>query len=276
MTAVPTGSGSVVGRRILVTGAGTGIGRAIALGLARAGAQVALHFHVSEAGAKSAVAELQSEGREAALVSGDLASPEETRKFVADAADSLGGLDVLVNNAGLTVTGSFESTSAETFERLFRTNVEGPYVAIQAALPHLQASADPSVVITASPHAAAGFPGFSAYAASKGALVALTRQLAVELGPRRIRVNCVSPGMIEVEATRAYPGYSRSESAGRVPLGRMGVPEDLVGTAIYLVSAASAYVTGQVITVDGGVSARMGLHWPEVEAASMGEEALSR
>lgn len=273
MTAAPLAFGSIVDRRVLVTGAGTGIGRALALGLARAGAKVALHFHTSEDGATSAVAELRGEGFDAFVVSADLASPKETRTMVGAAAKALGGLDVLVNNAGLTVTGSFESTPVETLERLFRTNVEGTYVAIQAALPHFQEDADSSVVITGSPHAASGFPGFSAYAATKGALVALTRQLAIELAPRRIRVNCVSPGMIEVEATRAYPGYSRTGSAVKVPLGRMGLPEDLVGTAIYLASAASTFVTGQVITVDGGVGSRMGLHWPEVEASSMGTEA---
>jgi NAD(P)-dependent dehydrogenase (short-subunit alcohol dehydrogenase family) len=263
-------SNSIVGRKILVTGAGTGIGRAVALGLARAGANVALHFHEAEAGARSAQDELRAEGLDAALVSGDLASPEQTRSMVAAAADALGGLDVLVNNAGLTMTAAFESTPAQMFERLFRTNVEGTYVAIQAALPYLEAATDPSVVTTTSGHGAAGFPGFSAYAATKGAIVALTRQLAVELGPKGIRVNCVGPGMIEVEATRAYPGYSRAQSATKVPIGRMGLPEDLVGTVIYLASRASAFVTGQVIFVDGGISSRMGLHWPEVEADAMG------
>ena len=267
--------GSMAGRRVLVTGAGTGIGRALALGLARAGANVAIHFHESEAGAASALAELRTEGLDAALVSGDLASPDETRRMVGAAADALGGLDVLVNNAGLTLTASFESTPAEMFERLFRTNVEGTYVAIQAALPHLMASTDASVVTTTSGHGVAGFPGYSAYAATKGALVALTRQLAIELGPKRIRVNCVGPGMIEVEATRAHPGYSREGSATKVPIGRIGLPEDVVGTVIYLASSASAFVTGQVIFVDGGVSSRMGLHWPEVEAQAMGVEDSS-
>ncbi len=232
------------GRRALVTGAGTGIGQGIARELAQQGASVAIHYAHSGEGAREVCMEITSAGGRAMVLRGDLARVADCRRVVDEAAAELGGLDVLVNNSGVTKSGD--------------PHVRAAYFCAQQATPHLERRGG-SIVSVSSIHGGAGFPGHAAYAATKGALNAFTRALAVDLAPKKIRVNAVAPGFIETPRYFQMPGYSSERTARRVPWGRMGEPVDVARVVAFLVSAAADYVTGQLLYVDGGINARMGI-----------------
>ncbi|TMC28708.1 MAG: 3-oxoacyl-ACP reductase FabG [Chloroflexi bacterium] len=253
------------GRRALVTGSGTGIGHGIARELARQGADVAIHYAHSADGAESLRAEIQEVGRRVAVLPADLSQPRACRRLVDDTVAALGGLEILVNNSGITLTRDPASLTDAEYDELFGVNVRAAYVCSQQAVPHL-ARRGGAIVNVSSIHGGAGFPGHAAYAATKGALNAFTRALAIDLAPKRIRVNAVAPGLIEVPRYFDMPGYSREQTAARVPWGRMGEPADVARVVAFLVSPAADYVTGQLLYVDGGINARMGLVWEEAEA----------
>src|SRR5881396_2824448 len=242
------------GRRALVTGSGTGIGHGIARELARQGADVA----------ESLRAEIQEVGRRVAVLPADLSQPRACRRLVDDTVAALGGLEILVNNSGITLTRDPASLTDAEYDELFGVNVRAAYVCSQRAVPHL-ARRGGAIVNVSSIHGGAGFPGHAAYAATKGALNAFTRALAIDLAPKRIRVNAVAPGLIEVSRYFEMPGYSSERTARRVPWGRMGEPADVARVVAFLVSPAADYVTGQLLYVDGGINARMGLVWDEAE-----------
>jgi glucose 1-dehydrogenase len=265
MSEDPTSPGVLAGRRALVTGAGVGIGRAVGLALASAGAHVVFHAHTHEDGARTAAAEAASSGSNSLALPADLSKADEVGDLVDRAVSHLSGLDILVNNAGFTVTTNFATMDLETYDRLFAVNVRAMFLAIQRALPQLIASEHASVVNMTSPHGVSGFPGFTGYAATKGAIIAMSRQLAIELAPHRIRVNAVGPGFIEVPRYWDLKGYDPAIGKQVVPLGRVGYPEDIAGAVVYLASDAASYVTGQVLFVDGGSTARMGFFWPDLE-----------
>lgn len=253
---------ALAGRLALVTGAGGGIGQGIARELARQGAAVAIHYATSAHGANETCREIVSGGGVARTVHGDLARVADCRRVVDEAAAALGGLDILVNNSGITRTREPERLSDAEYDELFDVNVRAAYVCAQQAIPHLERRGG-AIVSVSSIHGGGGFPGHAAYAATKGALNAFTRALAIDLAPRRIRVNAVAPGLIEVPRYFEMPGYSRERTGRRVPWGRMGEPADVARVVAFLVSDAADYVTGQLLYVDGGINARMGLEWEE-------------
>lgn len=257
-------SRALEGRRALVTGAGAGIGQGIARELARQGAAVAIHYAHSATGAQELCAEIRSAGGQAVVIAADLARVADCRQVVAEAAAKLGGLDVLVNNSGVTKTRDPLALTDAEYDELFDVNVRAAYFCAQQAVPHLERRGG-AIMNVSSVHGGAGFPGHAAYAATKGALNAFTRALAIDLAPRRIRVNAVAPGLIEVPRYFEMPGYSSERTARRVPWGRMGAPADVAGVVAFLVSPAADYVTGQLLYVDGGINARMGLVWEEAE-----------
>ncbi|MGE3798586.1 MAG: SDR family NAD(P)-dependent oxidoreductase [Thermomicrobiales bacterium] len=250
----------LAGRKALVTGAGIGIGRGIALELARQGAAVVLHFAASRDGGEEAAAKIQGAGGIAGTVGGDLRRASECARVVDEAAAFLGGLDILVNNAGVTRSQSIEETTETLFDEMFDLNIKGYFFCAQRALEYLPEGTGSILNIT-SVHGAGGFPNHTGYAATKGAVVMFTKSLAIELASRGIRVNAIGPGVVEVPRYALMPYYTRETGNRSVPLGRVGTPEDIGKAAAFLVSDDASWVTGDVMFVDGGTTARMGLFW---------------
>jgi len=264
---------SLEGKCILVTGAGTGIGLGVALEVASQGADVALHYSTSGDSAHEAVAQIQSMGRRAVAVQGDLRTVAACRDVVETAVAFLGGLDGLVNNAGITATVGFLDVTEEQFGRILNVNFRGQFFCAQQAVPHMIARgrelskrypdrkwAGASIVNMSSVHGLAGCAGHSIYAGTKGAIIAFSRELAIELCPAHIRVNVLVPGTIEVPSYfRIDPSYSRELGNSGVPWGRVGLPEDVGYLASYLLSDAAEFMTGSVLAFDGGLTAKMAL-----------------
>jgi len=262
----------LAGKLLLVTGAGAGIGQGIALEVARQGADVALHYYGdTAAGAQTLAAQIQALGQRAVVVEGDLRRVADCQRVVAEAAAGLGGLDGLVNNAGVVATQPFEASDEALFDRVYAVNIRGGFFCAQHALPHLQARgaaaraagrrwAGGSIVNISSVHGQAGFSGHAVYAGTKGAVNAWTRELAVELCATHVRVNAVAPGSIEVPwYWQANPGYTRAQGDGQVPWGRVGLPADVAYATAFLLSDAAEFITGQVLCVDGGLTAKLAI-----------------
>jgi NAD(P)-dependent dehydrogenase (short-subunit alcohol dehydrogenase family) len=267
------------GKLVIVTGAGTGIGRGVALQLAQQGADVALTYASSAKGALEAVEEIKGMGRRAIAIQGDLSHVEDCRRVVDEGAAFLGGLDGIVNNAGITFTLDFLEVTEEQFNRIYFTNIRGEFFCCQQAVRHMIARgkelrqkypdkvwAGGSIVNMSSVHGIAGFPGHSVYAGTKGAINAFSRELAVELCPAHIRVNVLAPGSIEVPSYfKADPNYTREVGNSMVPWGRIGLPEDVGYLAAFLISDASEFMTGHVLYFDGGLTAKMAIPYKAPE-----------
>jgi NAD(P)-dependent dehydrogenase (short-subunit alcohol dehydrogenase family) len=248
-------------KRVLVTGAGTGIGRGIALAFSAAGASVALHYSHSSKGAESAVEEILAAGGKAAAFKADFSQVEPLQAMAAEVVSFLGGVDVLINNAGISMTQPIEKTTVEQFDLLYAVNVRAPYFLSQALLPELEQSRG-VIINLSSIHALEGYPQHSVYAGTRGAILAFTRELAIELGPRGVRVLGIAPGAVPVP--NHFHGMSDTEIAeatracgDKIPCGFAGTPEDIGNVAVFLASEASRYIVGQTLIVDGGTTSWM-------------------
>jgi 3-oxoacyl-[acyl-carrier protein] reductase len=243
------------GKVALVTGGGRDIGRAISLALAEAGASVAINYHSSSAAAQKVVDEIKAKGGKAIAIGADVSKAEEAERLVAETCAAFGDrIDVLVNNAGgLIARKKLEEMDAAFWDQVLGLNLRSVFLVTKAASPHL---AEGGAIVNLSSLAArdGGGGGALAYSAAKGAVLTLTRGLSKELGARRIRVNCVSPGMIDTTFHDTFTSPEvRKAVAGRTSVGREGTPEDVANAVLFLASDASAYITGESIEINGGI-----------------------
>lgn len=247
--------GLLEGKTVLVTGGSAGIGRAVAIGAARQGADVAINDLHDDAAAASCVAEIEALGRRAVAIAGDVADPESAARFVEGATNALGGVDVFVSNAGICPFHAFLDMPVETFERTMRVNLHGAYFMVQAAARQMVAQGRGGAIIAVSSISAlVGGEYQTHYTPTKAGVHSLMQSTAIALGRHGIRCNSVLPGTIltDINKDDLADSAKRERMAARVPLGRLGEPEDLVGPVIFLASNMARYVTGAALLVDGG------------------------
>ncbi len=247
----------LAGKRALITGGASGIGRATALLFAREGAAVSV-VDLDEEGGRSVTRMIEEEGGRAIFVRADVTRASECRDAVERTVSSLGGLDILFNNAGIIRRATVVELAEEEWDQVMAVNVKSMFLFSRYAIP-LMAQAGGGVIInTSSGWGLVGGPRAAAYCASKGAVVLLTKAMAIDHGPQNIRVNCICPGdtdtpLLEDEARQlGQPVQRFLEEATDRPLRRIGTPEDIAQAALYLASDASSYVTGTALVVDGG------------------------
>jgi NAD(P)-dependent dehydrogenase (short-subunit alcohol dehydrogenase family) len=256
--------GRLAGKKALVTGSGTGIGREVALEFARQGADVALHYSHSSAGAESAAAEICSAGRRAAVFQADFDCLDEVLQLADRAIGFLGQVDCLVNNAGITFNKPFLRVTPEQFDRLYHVNMRAQFFLTQRVARNMLEHGGGAVCNLTSIHGLQGAPEHSVYAGTKGAIIAYTRTLAVELAHRGIRINAIAPGWVTVENYyKAIPGFNeedaRRSAENAIPVARAGTPLDIARLAAFLCSDEAAYIVGQTVVADGGTTALMSL-----------------
>ena len=243
------------GQVAVVTGASKGIGAAIAEHLAAAGAAVVVNYASSRAGAEAVVDRIRKAEGKAVAVQADVSKLEDVRRLFAETNKAFGKLDILVNNAGIYEFSPLEAITAEHFHKQFDLNVLGLLLTTQEAVKHFGSSGG-SIVNISSVAAMSAPANASVYSATKASVVAITRSLAQELGPRRIRVNAVNPGVVETEGLHSA-GIADSEfrkaAEAQTPLGRIGQPQDIAPAVVFLASSESAWTTGETLYITGGL-----------------------
>jgi 3-oxoacyl-[acyl-carrier protein] reductase len=241
---------TLTGQNALVTGASRGIGRHTALLMARLGARVAVAYGRDEAAATETLSQMGGAG---VVLGADLAKPGEAERLVVRAEEVLGPLDVLVANHGIWKRAAIESMSTEQWDEMLDTNLGAVRALVSEAARRMIARGRGSIVLVASTAGQRGEPFHSHYAASKGAVIALTKSLGAELGPRGVRVNCVAPGWVMTEMSRAaLDGATGDTIRHAIPLGRPGTPGEIAGPIAFLASDLASYLHGQILSVNGG------------------------
>jgi NAD(P)-dependent dehydrogenase (short-subunit alcohol dehydrogenase family) len=219
-----------------------------------------VHYHSSREGAELVCGQIQESGGEAVPFKADLSRVSGCAEVVAACVDAFGGVDVLVNNSGISVEIPFFEVTEADWDRVLNTNLRSMFFCSQAAAKSMMQRGGGAIINLGSVHGTQSWPHFAPYAASKGGIVMLTRQLAIELAAHHIRVNCIAPGAIEVERYyRMFPGFDRDAAGEHLPWGRVGVPADIGRVAAFLASDAADFVTGQVLHVDGGQTAYLSI-----------------
>lgn len=243
---------SLHGKTALVTGGSRGIGSAIARRLAADGATVAITYAGNKAAADATVAAIEGAGGTAFAFQADAADPASQRAGVEQAAAALGGIDILVHNAGVAEFSTLAEDTDGTYERQFDVNVRGLHVGTRAALPHLRDGG--RIVLIGSVSGEMAFPATTVYSATKAAVAALARGWAKELAPRNILVNTIQPGPIDTDMNPADSEFA-SKALQVIPLGRYGKAEEIAGAVAFLAGPDASYITGTTLNIDGGVTA---------------------
>jgi len=244
------------GKNAIVTGmskGGGGIGRAIAMALAEQGANVAVTGHSSAAAAEAVAEEIKALGRSAIGVQCDVSAAAQVEQFVSQVLTSWGSLDIVVNSAGVTRDALVMRMSEDDWDRVIDTNLKGAFLVTRAALKPMMKQRRGKIVNITSVIGLIANPGQANYSASKAGLIGFTRTTAKEVATRNIQINAVAPGFIETAMTDALKEEQRQSILQRIPAGRLGSPEDVANAVVFLCSSAADYITGQVITVDGGM-----------------------
>jgi 3-oxoacyl-[acyl-carrier protein] reductase len=244
------------GRKALVTGGSRGIGRAIAIELARRGADVAINYNRSEGPALEVVAEIEALGRKGFALQADVSDFAQAGALVKGAVAALGGLNILVNNAGITRDRLLMVMKEDDWNSVIQTNLSGVYNVTQQATRSLLRNRDTGarVVNITSVSGMVGVPGQANYSAAKAGIIGFTKAVAKELSKRKILVNAVAPGFIQTDMTDELNGQMLGEAIKMVPCGRMGVVDEISGVVAFLCGPAASYITGQTIVVDGGLT----------------------
>lgn len=243
----------LTGKTAIVTGGSRGIGRAICIELARHGANVVFSYAGNAAAADETVKLVEAEGVAARSVKGDVTSADSAKELV-EAARELGGVNILVNNAGITRDKLAARMSEEDFDAVIATNLKGAFLMTKAVLRPMMRAKSGSIVNMASVVGIMGNAGQANYAASKAGLIGMTKSVAREVAAAGIRVNAVAPGYIETDMTAAMPEAAQQAMCSMIPAARAGKPEDVARAVAFLVSDDAAYITGQVLAVDGGMA----------------------
>ena len=252
------------GKKALITGSDTGIGHEIGLEFARQGADVIFHYVQSDSGVTGAVDEVRAMGRKSTAFQADFDSLEQVTRLADQATEFLCGVNCLVNNAGVTMNRPFLKVTPEQFDKMFHINFRGQYFLTQRVVQDMLQRGGGVICNMSSVHGLQGVPEHTVYAATKGAIIAYTRSLAVELGHRGIRVNAIAPGWVTVENYfKCIPGFTKEMAAEAgykaIPVARCGEPLDIARLAAFLCSDDASFIVGQTIVADGGTTALMSL-----------------
>lgn len=239
-------------RTVLITGASRGIGRGCALAFARAGYRVAIHYHQSAAQAEALVQQLQEMGCDAACFRADIADSAQVNELVRAATAFLGHIDVLVCSAGIAHQALFTDTTDADWQRIVGTDLGGVFYACRAVLPGMISRGSGRIITVSSVWGVQGASCEVAYSAAKAGVIGLTKALAKEVGPSGITVNCVAPGVIDTDMCACFDSETKAALAVETPLGRLGTPEDVAESILFLASPTAGFITGQVLGVDGG------------------------
>ncbi|GAC1661519.1 MAG: 3-oxoacyl-[acyl-carrier-protein] reductase [Ktedonobacteraceae bacterium] len=258
MTIEDTGEGKadppLTGQVALVTGASRGLGRAIALELGRLGANICVNYYGNEAKANEVVEMLNKRGRQAIAIAADVSKADSVTQLFNTASSALGPVTILVNNAGITRDNLLLRLSEDDWDNVLDTNLKSAYLCCKTAVRTMMRARAGCIVNIASVVALGGNPGQANYTAAKGGLIALSKTLAKELGSRNIRVNVVAPGFVETDMTADLSPEALKNLNDRIILGRLGTPADIAAAVGFLCTPAARYITGQVLSVDGGLS----------------------
>lgn len=240
------------GQTAIVTGASRGIGRSIAITLGRAGANVVVNYLTSEQSAREVVQTIQALGSKAILVQADVTQEEQVERLVT-AATALGSPQILVNNAGITQSRLLLDTSLEEWDRMIKSNLTAPFLCTKAVLPYMLRTGYGRIINISSIWGISGGSYEVAYSASKGGIISFTKALAKEIGPSGITVNAVAPGAIETDMLQSLSQEEVLQLQARTPVGRLGHPDDVANAVLFLASPRTSYITGQIISPNGGL-----------------------
>lgn len=241
------------GKNAVVTGASRGIGRAIALKFADLGANVVLNYRSDVNSVNEVIKEIEAKGVKAVAIQGDVSSFEDSKKIIDEAIEKLGSIDILVNNAGITKDSLIMRMKEEEFDKVIEVNLKGVFNCIRHTVPIMMKQRSGKIINISSVVGLSGNAGQANYASAKAGVIGMTKSVAKEIASRGITVNAIAPGYIETDMTEVLSDKVKETVKLNIPLKKLGSPEDIANTAAFLASDMASYITGQVISVDGGM-----------------------